>query len=347
MVEFALFSKLSEVFGVPGREDGIQELMLSEFKKIGLKAETDRMGNVIAKGKGARKNPLVLAAHMDEIGMMVKYITEKGFLKFIKVGGIDNRTLLNQRVVVQTKNGNIYGVIGSKPPHLMKDEEMKNAIDKKNLFIDIGAKNRKDAEKLGVQVGDAVCFDMKMQKLANGIVTGKAIDDRVGCYILLEAAKMLKDKNVVFVGTVQEEVSTFGKGAQVSAYSLEPSAFIAIDTAIAGDHPEVGEEEAPLKLGAGPAITAVEASGRGNVADRLLLKEVMETAKKAKVKYQLEVIEGGATDAASVYNVRGGIPSVALCVPTRYIHSNVQVCALSDVEKTLELVVEIGKKGVR
>ncbi|MEM2963534.1 MAG: M42 family metallopeptidase [Candidatus Anstonellales archaeon] len=343
MADVGLIAKLSEAFGIPGREEGIVKVMREEFEKAGLEVEIDRFGNVIARGKEAGKRPLMFGAHMDEIGMMVKHITDKGFIKFIKVGGIDNRTLVNQRIIIQTKNGNVYGVIGSKPPHLMKEEEMKSAIDKKNLFIDVGAKSKKDAESIGICIGDPICFDMKLQKLANSRITGKALDDRIGCYILLELAKRLKGSNILFVGTAQEEVSTFGKGAKISAYNEEPSAFVAVDTSIAGDHPEVGEDEAPLKLDGGPAITFVEAGGRGNVADRKLLQDVITIAKKAKVPVQLEVIEGGATDAASVYNVRGGIPSIAICVPTRYIHSNVQVCSLKDVDRTIDLLVAVGK----
>lgn len=343
MADLELIAKLSETFGMPGREDDITALMVEEMKKIGLKVEVDRFGNVIGRGSGVKKNPLMLGAHMDEIGMMVKHVTDKGFLKFIKVGGIDNRTLVNQRVVIQAKNGNVYGVIGSKPPHLMKEEEMKTAIEKKNLFIDVGANDRKDVEKLGIEIGDPICFDITLQKLANGRITGKALDDRIGCYVMLEAAKRLKGENVIFVGTTQEEVSTFGKGAMLSAHALDPCAFVAVDTSIAGDHPEVGEDEAPLKLDGGPAITSVEAGGRGNVTDRKMLQEFLSIAKKGKIAVQLEVIEGGATDAASVYGVKNGIPSIAVCVPTRYIHSNVQVCSLKDVDKTIEYLVEIGK----
>jgi endoglucanase len=143
------------------------------------------------------------------------------------------------------------------------------------------------------------------------------------------------------VGTAQEEVSTFGKGAMIAAYNLEPSAFIAVDTSIAGDHPEMTEDEALIQLYKGPAICLVEAGGRGNFADTTLRHQCISVAKKAKIPYQLEVIEGGATDAASVYGERGGIPSIAICVPTRYIHSNVAVCSLDDIEKTANYLVKL------
>lgn len=341
MVDMNLLCKLTESFGVPGNEQEIAGIMVSELKKSGYKAEIDRFGNVIARASGAKKKPLMLGAHMDEIGLLVKFVNDKGFLRFVKLGGIDNRVLINQRVVIQTEKGRIYGVIGSKPPHMQKAEDMKMAIDNKSMFIDIGAKNRKEAEKMGVKIGDPISFDIPTKVLNGKLVTGKALDNRIGCYILLEIAKKVKGRNVVLVGTGQEEVSTFGKGAMIAAYNLEPSAFIAVDTSIAGDHPEMSEDESLIHLYKGPAICLVEAGGRGNVADSQLKEACIAVAKKGKIPYQLEVIEGGATDAASVYGERGGIPSIAVCVPTRYIHSNVAVCALSDIDKTAAYLVKL------
>lgn len=341
MVDMQLLTKLTESFGVPGHEQEIAQIMAVEFRKSGYKVDMDRFGNVIARAPGAKRKPLMLGAHMDEIGMLVKFINDKGFLRFVKVGGIDNRVLLNQRVVIQTEKGRLYGVIGSKPPHMQKPEEMKNAIDNKQLFIDIGAKGRKDADKMGVKIGDPISFDLSTKVLNGKLVTGKALDNRVGCYILLEIARRIKSRNILLVGTAQEEVSTFGKGAMIAAYNLEPSQFIAVDTSIAGDHPEMSEDEALIHVGRGPAICLVEAGGRGNVADTQLKTSCIAVAKKSKIPYQLEVIEGGATDAASVYGERGGIPSIAICVPTRYIHSNVAVCSLDDIEKTTNYLVKV------
>ncbi len=344
MVDIALLSKLSNAFGVPSEEGEIARIMTDEFKKIGYRVEMDRMGNVIARSPKCGKNPLMIGAHMDEIGLMVKFINDGGFIRFVKLGGIDNRVLLNQRVVIRTDRGNIYGVIGNKPPHMMKQEEMKEAIDNKHLFIDIGAKNKKDAVKMGVKIGQPVSFDLDLKVLNGRMVTGKALDDRVGCYAIIEAARKLKGKDVVFVGTSQEEVSTFGKGAMIAAYNLQPRAFIAVDTSIAGDHPEMSEDESLVHINKGPTLVLVEAGGRGNVADARLRKEVLKIAEKAKIKCQIEVIEGGATDAASVYNVRGGIPSIAVCVPSRYIHSNVSVCGLDDIDITVKLVEKLGNE---
>ncbi|MBM3229624.1 M42 family metallopeptidase [Candidatus Parvarchaeota archaeon] len=351
---FSEIAAFTDAFGIPAHEEEITAVLKSRLEQCGYEVELDMMGDVIARPKsqasarrreGTLPGPIVIAAHMDEIGLLVKFITKSGFLRFAKIGGIDNRMLVNQRVVIKTKKGKIYGVIGNKPPHVTKSSEAEKSIEAASLFIDVGCKSDKQAAKLGVQIGDPICFDMSLRQLANGTITGKAIDNRIGCFALVEVAKALRGQNVVLVGTVQEEVSTFGKGAMISAYNLRPSCFIALDTAVAGDHPEMKEEDGVVKIGGGPAITIVEASGRGNVADKKLAASVIEVAQKKKIACQLEVVEGGATDASSVYNMNGGIPCIAICIPSRYIHSNVSTCNLADVKKTVQLIVELVKSG--
>jgi len=335
-MDYGLMGRLSEADGVSSQEGETALIMQSEFKKRGLKCELDNFGNAVAY-RSIGKNPLILGAHMDEIGLMIKHIDENGFLRFIKIGGIDDRTLLNQQVLVRTAKGIIPGVIGSKPPHIMKDEERKSAIDFRSLFIDIGAKDSKEARAMGIEIGSTVTFDTRFKKLGRNMMSGKALDNRLGCYILLELARGLKD-NVILLGTSQEEVSTFGKGAMTASWKMEPRAFIAVDTAVAGDHPEVKPDEAPIKLGGGPVVTLVEAGARGNVAEKRLVQKILEIAKKAKVNIQLEVIDGGATDASSVHNLKGGVPSIALGVPTRYIHSTVGVAHEKDVADSITLL---------
>ncbi len=334
-----LMEKLSNAFGPTGFESDVSKLMKGELSKYSKNVQVDRMGNVIARTGNSNSRHVMLGAHMDEIGMMVKTITDKGFVRFIKVGGIDDRVLPNQHVLIQTEKGNkIPGVIGTKPPHLLKEEDLKKPIEYKRMFIDIGASSRKEAEKMGVRIGSPICFKADFTYLPNGLFTGKALDDRIGCYVLLEVARRVKG-NYLFVGTVQEEVSTFGKGATISAFKYNPSHFIALDTTIAIDHPECTEDESPIKLNKGPCIVLIEWGGRGNISDKKMVDLLIKTAKKKKIPYQLEAIEGGATDAAHVHNVREGIPSVAVCVPTRYIHSGVGVASAKDVKNTIELLV--------
>lgn len=338
-MDYELMKKLSEADGISSNEDEVAKIIFEEFKKAGLKTEIDNFGNVLGY-KSIGKNPLILGAHMDEIGLMVKHIDEKGFIKFIKIGGIDDRTLVNQQIILRTKKGLIPGVIGSKPPHIMKDEERKNVIDYKSMFIDIGATNKEEAIKMGVEIGSPISFPTKFNKMSEKMISGKALDNRIGCYILLKLAKGLTD-NVILMGTSQEEVSTFGKGAKTASFRLDPKAFIAVDTAVAGDHPELKPDDAPVSLGKGPVVTLVEASARGNVADRKLTQRIIETAKKGNINLQLEVIEGGATDAASVHNIKSGIPSIAVCVATRYIHSTVGVAHVDDITNVIKLLEKL------
>ena len=279
-MDYELMKKLSEADGVSSEEGEVAKLMLEEFKKRGLTAEIDNFGNVIAY-KTLSKNPLILGAHMDEIGLMVKHVDEKGFLRFIKIGGIDDRTLVNQQVLVKTSKGLIPGVIGSKPPHIMRDEERKTTIDYKSLFIDIGAVSGDEVRKMGVEIGNTVTFPTQFKKMGSKMMSGKALDNRLGCYVLLQLAEQLSD-NVILMGTTQEEVSTFGKGAMTASYRLEPRGFIAVDTSVAGDHPELKPDDAPVYLGKGPTIVLVEAGARGNVAEKKFAQQILEVAKKTK-----------------------------------------------------------------
>jgi endoglucanase len=338
-MDHELMKRLSEADGVSSQEAEVAKIMEGEFKKRGLKAEVDNFGNVLAY-KSVGKNPLILGAHMDEIGLMVKHIDEKGFLRFIKIGGIDDRTLVNQQVLVRTKKGLVPGVIGNKPPHIMRDEERKSVIDYRSMFIDIGATSGDEAKKMGLEIGDTVTFPTTYKKLGPKMISGKALDNRIGCYVLLQLAEGLRE-NVILMGTSQEEVSTFGKGAATASYKLEPRAFIAVDTAVAGDHPELKPDDAPVHLGKGPSVLLVEAGARGNVAEKKLAQKVLDVAKKAKIGVQLEVIDGGATDAASVHNIKGGIPSIGICVPTRYIHSTVAVAHEEDIEQDIKLLKKL------
>ncbi|MGD2066637.1 MAG: M42 family peptidase, partial [Candidatus Bathyarchaeota archaeon] len=242
--------KLSNANGVTGREDQVRELMKEYLKPYVDEMREDKLGNLIAVKRGNRDAPTVmLAAHMDEIGLMVKNIKKKGFLQFTKIGGIDDRILLAQKVIVQTDKGPLHGVVGSKPVHIQTDDERKKVIDADRLFIDVGAKNREDAERMGVQVGDAVSFDTKFAHLGDNVVLGKAFDNRVGCAVLIEVMKRLQsvDCNVYAVGTIQEEVGL--RGATIAAYQVEPDVGIALDSTVAGDMPGVEEGKAPAKMG--------------------------------------------------------------------------------------------------
>ncbi len=334
-MDFKLMEALCFADGVSSDEEEVAAILENAFESNGLTVERDRFGNVFGY-KRLGERPVVLAAHMDEIGFMVKHVEKNGFLRFIKIGGIDDRLLPDQVVRVKGRS-KVWGVIGMKPPHITKQEERKSVVEWRRLFIDVGAESREEVEELGIEVGSTATFAPFFRRAGKHRFMGKALDNRIGCYILTQLSKNLPE-NVVLMGTAQEEVSTFGKGATVAAYRLNPSAFIAVDTTTAGDHPEVSEHDAPIALAKGPAVVLAEAGGRGNVADRKLLKRFVEVAKEGKISIQPEVMEGGATDAASVYNVREGIPSISISVPCRYIHSRAALADVRDVESTLELL---------
>ncbi|HOW42658.1 MAG TPA: M42 family metallopeptidase [Candidatus Omnitrophota bacterium] len=329
-----LLKKVLDASGISGYEKEIGELMKQELKKSCDEVSIDAFGNVIArKGKGRKK--IMLASHMDEIGLLVKYITKEGFLNFIKVGGIDDRILLGQRVIVKSKHGDVFGIIGAKPPHLQKDDERRHTVKYEDLFIDIGCKNKEEAEKK-VAIADPVVFNTDSGQLNGTLYYGKAIDNRVGCYALLKIMEKLHVPAEVYaVATVQEEVGL--KGARTSSFKIDPDFAIAIDTTVAGDTPGIKETESALKLGQGVAITVMEAAGRGVIVSEKVREMFIEAARKNKIKFQLDVIEGGMTDGAIIYMNRAGIPTGVLSIPTRYVHAPTSVFSLDDLNATIEL----------
>ncbi|MBM3309515.1 MAG: M42 family metallopeptidase [Candidatus Altiarchaeales archaeon] len=343
-----LLEKLCKASGVSGFEDEVRDIMMEEFRKAKCEVSVDKFGNVIAK-KGKGKTKIMLAAHMDEVGLLVKHINKEGYINFVKIGGIDDRVLVNKIVKIKTKyhiTGGVTGVIGMKPPHLQKEKEGKEVIKYEDMFIDIGVKNQKEAQKL-VSIGDPVTFTPEFEILNKEIVCGKALDNRLGCYALISIMQNLPKMNVEVyaVGTTQEEVGL--KGARVAAFKINPDYCIALDVTLAGDTPQIKESESSLKLGKGPAITITEASGRGVITHPKIKELIIKAAKKGKIPYQMDVLEGGMTDAAIVYMTREGIPSGAISIPMRYTHGPVGVFNVNDLKNTTKLAVNTLKELAR
>lgn len=333
-----LLKKLLNASGVSGYEGEIGKIMESELKKSCDSVHADNFGNVVAKkGKGAKK--IMLAAHMDEIGLAVKHITKEGFISFIKIGGIDDRILPGQRVVVKARGADIVGIIGAKPPHLQKDEERKQPVKYEDMYIDIGCKSKEEVEKR-VSIADPIIFEPNFGLLNGDLYYGKAVDDRVGCFALLKIMEKIKANVEVYaVATTQEEVGL--KGARTSSFKINPDLAIAIDTTVAGDSPMIRERDSSLKLGAGVSITTIEASGRGLIVNPKVKEMFVDTAKKNKIKFQMDVLEGGMTDGAMIYMNREGILTGVLGVPTRYVHCPTGVFSTSDVISAVDLTVKI------
>ena len=339
---YDLLKKLSDAHGLSGFEGNIKTIIRKELEGHIDEISEDRLGNLIAIKRGTGLS-IMIASHMDEIGLMVQYIDEKGFIKFVGIGGWFNPTLHTQRVVLHGTKGPVSGVIGSKPPHVMTPEDRKKEIKMEDLFIDLGATTAEEVAELGIEIGTPVTIEQELIQLANNRVTGKALDNRVGVLVLIETLKKMKTSMTVYaVFTVQEEVGL--KGAKVSAYALHPDIAIATDVTIPGDHPGVTKKEASVEMGKGPVLVLASASGRGLLSDTRLVSWLRSAGDKMKIPYQLEVGDGGNTDASIINLVRDGIPSIPLSVPSRYIHSPVEVVDLKDVESTIDLLVEALKK---
>jgi len=329
--------KLSNVCGVTGNEVSVRELLIQLMEPYADEIIVDRLENVIAVKQGKQGKPkIMLAAHMDEVGLMVKTVTKEGFLQFSKVGGIDDRILPAQRVVVYTKKGVYNGVIGSKPPHIQKEEERRKVLAVDDLFIDIGAENREAAERMGVTVGNSVVFDTKYAALSGSMVMGKAFDNRAGCLAMVETLRLLgeTDCTVCAVGTVQEEVGL--RGAGTAAFGVDPDVALALDVTIAGDVPGVREYDTIVKTGKGPALTV---SDSGLITHPKVLRWLLDAAEEEKIAIQLESGLMGSTDAARISLTRQGIPSGTISIPTRYIHSPTAMLNMQDVENSAKLAV--------
>ncbi|ABN69170.1 peptidase M42 family protein [Staphylothermus marinus F1] len=336
---YETLEKLTNIVSPSGHEDEIRNTIIELLKPYADEIWVDSLGNVIAVKKGSGEGRLMIAAHMDEIGLMINHITKTGFLKFTPIGGWNPVILPGQRVLIKTKRREyVRGVIGMKPPHIMKPEEAKQAPQIEDLFIDIGASSREEAEKLGITVGSVAVIERNIAKLSENVVTGRAFDDKIGVAVMIEAFKNLEKPkvDVYAVATVMEEVGL--KGARVAAYSITPHVGLALDVTIAADIPGVDESKQITKLGKGPAIKVMDGrSGSGLIAHPAIKDTLIQLAEKHNIPYQLEVLTGGTTDATIIQLTKEGVPTGALSVPTRYIHSPVEVLNLEDALNTAKL----------
>ena len=333
-----LLEKLSNAHGVSGYENNVRQMIEDELRPYVDEIRTDTMGNLIATKHGGSPR-IMLAAHMDEIGLMAKYVDEKGFIYFTTTGGWFDQTLLNQRMILHTQIGHVYGVIGSKPPHAMKEEEMKKPVKAEDMFIDIGATSREDAHMLGVRAGTPITSDTEFRSLGSDMVTGKALDDRGGCAALIEALRQIKDVKATIhaVFTVQEEVGL--KGGRTSAFGLDPDVAFVSEVTFTGDHPGIEMKDQALEIGKGPVITVSDAEGDGIIVPEQVLQWLKQAAETNNIPYQLKVGTKGQTDASIIHLSREGIPTGVISTPSRYIHTPVTVMKMSDLEKSAKLIV--------
>ncbi len=328
-----LFKELTEAFGPSGYEGDVRKVMARHFEGS-MKVSTDRLGSIVGYHEGDAKGPkLLLAAHMDEVGFMVKKITKEGYIRFLPVGGWWPQVLLSQRVKIRTAKGDFEGVIGSKPPHAMKDEERKKVPELDDLYIDIGVVGEKGANDIGARPGDPIVPIGEFNELSNGVLAAKAWDDRIGCAVLAEAAHDITPHptRLYLAGTVQEEVGL--RGARTVADLVEPDLGIALDVSLSHDTPG-SESDSIEKFGAGAAILVHDSSMIPNIALRDFCCEVAEAE---GINYHLTSLRGGY-DTGAIHISRIGVPCIALGLPSRYIHSHVSVIYEEDYLALLALV---------
>jgi putative aminopeptidase FrvX len=337
-----LLQELTEASGVAGYESGARKIIKQYFSPLGELSQ-DKLGSLVCKKKGTQDTPkIVLAGHMDEIGFMVKLITKEGFIRFTALGGWWDQVLLAHRVLIKTSKGDVLGVIGAKPPHLLTEEERRKVVEKKEMYIDIGATSEKEVEDTGVRIGDPIVPVSDFAILNSKTYLAKAFDDRIGCAITIEVMKELMKTghpNTIYgVATVQEEVGS--RGAVTSVELINPDVAIVLEVDIAGDVPGIRPEESPVKLGGGPTLLAYDSRMIPNLKLRDL---VIDLARRLKISLQIHALEGGSTDGGPIHLHRTGVPTIVLAVPTRHIHSHNSILRRDDFDATVKLVVELIK----
>ena len=340
-----MFKDLTDANAVPGDEKEARVVMEQYIAPYADDVYTDQLGSLIAEKVGAKDGPkIMIAGHLDEVGFMVTRIDKNGFIYFQTLGGWWSQVMLAQRVTIMTKEGNVTGVIGSKPPHILSAEARKKPVKIDDMFIDVGASSKEEAEQFGIRPGDSIVPYFEFTQLKNEkMLLAKAWDNRIGCAIAIEVLKQLKDEdhpNIVYgVGTVQEEVGL--RGARTSAHKIKPDIGFGVDVGIAGDTPGVTDKEADSKLGDGPQIILYDASA---ISHKGLRDFVIETADKHNIPYQYSSMPGGGTDTGAIHLTADGVPSLSITIATRYIHTHAAILHRDDFENAVKLIVEVIKQ---
>ncbi|MBU5206802.1 M42 family metallopeptidase [Bacillus safensis] len=340
-----MLKDLTDAKGIPGNERDVKKVMQTYIESYADEVSTDRLGSLIAKKEGNANGPkIMLAGHLDEVGFMVTKIDDKGYIRFQTVGGWWSQVMLAQRVTIVTKKGEITGVIGSKPPHVLSPEARKKSIEITDMFIDIGASSKEQAMEWGVLPGDQIVpyFEFTVMN-DEKMLLAKAWDNRIGCAVAIDVMKNLHNaehENIAYsVATVQEEVGL--RGAKTAAATIQPDIGFAIDVGVAGDTPGITEKEATSKLGKGPTIVVFDAS---MVSHKGLRDFVVQTADELNIPYQYDSMPGGGTDAGGIHLTGHGVPSLSIGIPSRYIHTHAAMIHRDDYENAVKLLTEVIKR---
>ncbi|MBX6378048.1 MAG: M42 family metallopeptidase [Clostridia bacterium] len=337
----SLYRELTEACGVPGQEGDVREVVRRYVQGLAT-LDGDRLGSLVARKVGTAERPCVMvAAHLDEVGFLVARIEDDGFLRFQNLGGWWDQVLPAQRVLVRTRRGDLVGVIGVKPPHVLPPEARKKPVERSEMFIDIGVASRAEAEAAGVRPGDPIVPICPFTPLANPkYLMAKAWDNRAGCAVVIDVLRRLQGQphpNLVCgVWTVQEETGL--SGAATSAHRVRPDVAMVVDVAVAGDTPGMKASEATAKLGGGPVVLLYDAT---LVPNRHLRDLVVETAEAEGIPVQYDLMPRGGTDGGRIHLAGDGVPTLVLGVPARYIHSHAAVVHRDDLEAAGRLVAAV------
>ncbi|MFU8787183.1 MAG: M42 family metallopeptidase [Candidatus Izemoplasmataceae bacterium] len=337
-----ILKELSMLNGIPGQETQVRKYMEEKMKGHAT-LSFDNLGSIIAEKVGDKNGPkIMVAGHMDEVGFIVTKITDEGYVKFIPAGGWWSQVMLAQQMEITTKEGKrLRGVIGAKAPHILTEEERKKPVSIEDMYIDLGVKDKEEAESLGVRLGDMMTPFIVTTPLNNEkYLLGKAWDNRVGCAAAVEVLHALKNEdhpNIYYgVGTVQEEVGL--RGATTSAYKVDPDIGIAVDTTIAYDFPK-GSKDTELGKGVGLMISDSSMVGHKGLRDF-----VISVAEENDIPIQLTYLKRGGTDGGKIHLTRSGVPSIALCLPVRYLHSHTSIVHQDDYDNLVKLITILVKK---
>jgi endoglucanase len=338
-----LLEELSNAPAPSGYEKPVRDILRREFQAAGLEVSHDGMGSVIGVLRGPDDGPRVmLAAHMDEVGAVVRFVTPEGMVKFQLLGGWLDQALVDQRWTILTDKGPVTAVTGLKSVHVTPPEERSRVTPREDVFLDVGAKSKEEAERLGIRPGDPIAPAGSFAALASGRYAGKAMDDRVGCVMLIEILHRLKEQGIktpntiYFVGTVQEEIGA--RGAHTAVAVAKPALGLSLEAGIAADHPGGRPDYAQEKVGAGPVVYLADA---GMLVNLKLRDFLFQVGQQNNIPLQTEVTNGGYEDSREIQAYGTGVPAANIAVATRYLHSHNSVIDRSDLDRAIDFLVKV------
>ncbi|MEX2356036.1 MAG: M20/M25/M40 family metallo-hydrolase [Thermaerobacterales bacterium] len=340
---FELTRELAALPGPPGAEQPVIRALVDKMKAITPEVDVDHFGNIYAWKRGGDGPTLLVAAHSDELGLFVRQIDQRGFIRFTKAGGIADGLLPGRKVWV----GGHLGVVGVKAGHFQTEEDRRRVVPASELYIDVGVNSAEEVRALGIRAGDPVTFKDDLDLLPGGRIAGKAIDNRLGCAVVVEALAALQSEDiqgsVCVVINVQEEVGL--RGATMSAYRVAPDIGLAVDTIPCGGTPDVSESQVDTDIGRGPLLPFLSQGGaKGMMTHPAVMKLMVDTAEEEGLPYQVMHFIGGNNDATAIHLSRGGIPSGSVCLARRYSHSPVEMADLGDAAAGVKLLVGIARR---